>query len=171
MRRPSSRYVKAFFVGALVLAGVITLICWMWPPRGLGGKLSGVDEHWLRLQLKSLMVLQNARDLKYEPSAPGNRATMNVFVPGLPVCGMAPSAVHDPAVRANYLKAIAENERRREKFNRELELSRRVDAAVIGIWRFVSTLPGESKARAYQVIEEEVADKDLMARLKSEEPP
>jgi len=140
-------------------------------------KLSVLDERCLRLQLKTLMAIQGARDLKYDPNAPENIVYVNVSPPddggqGV-MAGMDPKAIRDPVARKKYEDAIEENNRKNEKLKRELWLSRGVDYAVIDIWYFVRNLPKDTEARtrAFQIIDDTVTDKAILKRLKSEEHP
>jgi len=50
-------------------------------PRGGNAALEPLDEGSLRLQLKVLRALADARDLQYDPEAKENRFYLNVAVP------------------------------------------------------------------------------------------
>ncbi len=120
-------------------------------PRQRGGALSELDERCLRLQLKVLMAVQDARDKGYNPKAPENIVYMNVCPPdsggqGV-MAGMDPKAIRDPAARKKYEDAIEENNRKNLKLRRELDLSRCVDRAVIDIWHYVRNFSEGSEAR------------------------
>jgi hypothetical protein len=146
-------------------------------PRARGPVLSEIDERCLRLQLKTLLAAQEARDQKYDPKAPENMVCANVSPPdsgGQPVAaGMDPKAIQDPVARKKYEDAIEANNRKNEKLRRERDLSRCADGAVIDIWSFVRNLPADSEGRkrASQIIDETVTDKTILTRLKSDEHP
>ena len=145
--------------------------------RERGPALSELDERCLRLQLKTLLAVQEARDQKYDPKAPENIVYNNVAPPdsgGQGVAaGMDPEAIRDPVARKKYEDAIAANNRKNEKLRRERDLSRCVDRAVIDIWYFVRNLPAgsEGRRRASQIIDATVTDKAILMRLKSDEHP
>ena len=86
---------------------------------------------------------------------------------------MDPDAIKDPVARKKYKDAIEENRRRSEKSRREVWLSRGVDYAIIDIWHFIRNFPEASAARtrSIQIIEETVADKTILNRLKSDKHP
>jgi hypothetical protein len=69
-------------------------------PRSGNAALGALDEGSLRLQLKALRALADARDLKYDPLAKENRYYLNVSVPdsnGLSIwpAGIDPNAIKD----------------------------------------------------------------------------
>ena len=140
--------------------------------------LGALDVRCLKLQLETMMTVQGARDLTYDPNARENVVYMNVMPPLTTsdqpfAAGMDPKAINDPAARKQYKAAIEQNRRRNEKSKRELYLSRSVDRAVISIHIFVRQLPAdsESKAEAMRMMEKIVTDKSLLERLKSKEHP
>ena len=145
--------------------------------RHSGKELGALDVRCLKLQLETMMIVQGARDLTYDPDAPENAVFMNVMPPlatnGLFMAGMDPEAIKDPAAREQYKTAIEQNKRRNEKSKRELYLARCVDRAVISIHIFMRQLPAasESKVRAMGMIEKIVTDKLIFERLKSKEHP
>lgn len=146
-------------------------------PRQRGNTLSPLDEQCLRLQLKVLISVQDARDKGYDPKAPENIVYMNIMPPdsggqGV-MAGMDPKAIRDPVARKKYEDAIEENNRKNAKLRRELDLSRCVDRAIIDIWHYVRNFPEGSEARtkANQIIISDVTDKALVERLESNESP
>ena len=146
-------------------------------PRQRGNTLSPLDEQCLRLQLKVLRSVQDARDKDYDPKAPENIVYMNIMPPdsggqGV-MAGMDPKAIRDPVARKKYEDAIEENNRKNAKLRRELDLSRCVDRAIIDIWHYVRNFPEGSEARtkANQIIISDVTDKALVKRLESNESP
>lgn len=146
-------------------------------PRQRGSTLSALDEHCLRLQLKVLISVQDARDQDYDPKAPENIVYANIMPPdsgGQGVAaGMDPKAIRDPVARKKYEDAIEENNRKNAKLRRELDLSRCVDLAIIDIWHYVRNLPegSEARTRANQIITSTVTDKTIVERLESENSP
>ena len=148
-------------------------------PRGDKAILSPLDEGCLRLQLKVLLALDMARDKNFDPNARQNRPSLNVAMPvpdsngvRLP-SGADPASVQDPAARKAYEDAIAENNRRRDKMNREMGLSRGVDYAVLDTWIFVRGFDANSAARksAMDIVEKTIADPGLRGRIQSENRP
>ena len=146
--------------------------------RHSGKTLGALDVRCLKLQLETMMTVQGARDLTYDPNAPENAVYINVMPPlttngQVFAAGMDPEAINDPAAREQYKLAIEENKRRNEKSKRELYLSRCVDRAVISIHVFVRQLPpnSESKVQAMRMIEKIVTDKSILERLESKEHP
>ena len=148
-------------------------------PRGDRATLSPLDEGCLRLQLKVLLALDMARDKKFDPRARQNMPSLNV---GMPVpdsngvrlpSGADPGSIKDPAARKAYEDAIAENDRRREKMNREMSLSRGVDYAVLDLWTFVRGFAANSAARksAMDIFEKSITDPALRGRIQSEDRP
>jgi hypothetical protein len=144
-------------------------------PRGIDKTLSKLDEGSLRLQLKVLMAIIQARDSNYDYEAPENIVYMNVGLPeNVPgIAGMDPEAIKDLNARKKYEEAIEQNNRRNEKLKRELYLSRGVDYAVIDVWYFIRNLPNDSAAKrsALDIIETSVTDKTVLNRLNSKESP
>ncbi|HXE41758.1 MAG TPA: hypothetical protein VN516_01945, partial [Candidatus Baltobacteraceae bacterium] len=111
--------------------------------RGDKTNLDKLDEGCLRLQLKVLLALEKARDAHFDPKSPTNTAYINL-IPPLPdsngmiyPSGVDPNAIKDPKARKAYEDAIAENNERIKRLNREIALSRGADYAVIDIWYFV----------------------------------
>lgn len=146
-------------------------------PRQRGNTLSTLDEQCLRLQLKVLISVQDARDKGYDPKAPENIVYMNIMPPdsggqGV-MAGMDPKAIRDPVARKKYEDAIEENNRKNAKLRRELDLSRCVDRAIIDIWHFVRnfTAASEARTKADQIIVSTVTDKALAERLASDNSP
>ncbi|MFH1477199.1 MAG: hypothetical protein ABIH24_06895 [Verrucomicrobiota bacterium] len=146
-------------------------------PRQRGNTLSPLDEQCLRLQLKVLVSVQDARDKGYDPKAPENIVYMNIMPPesggqGV-MAGMDPKAIRDPIARKKYEDAIEANKRKNAKLRRELDLSRCVDRAIIDIWHYVRNFPEGSEARteANQIIISNVTDTALVKRLESNESP
>jgi len=147
-------------------------------PRGGNATLGSLDERSLRLQLKVLHTLANARDLSYDPEAKENRFYINVAVPdsnGLSSwpAGIDPNAIKDTRVRQAYEDAIAENRRRLDKAIREAGLSDGLDYAVLDIWIFVRGFPVGSAARksAFDIIEQILADENIRNRILAERRP
>ncbi len=148
-------------------------------PRGDRDQLSKLDEACLRLQLKVLLALAEACDPYYDPTAPTNRVYMNVAPPlykgtqGL-MAGMDPKAIKDVEVRRAYEEAIAKNDRRNEKYNRETAISRARDYALISVWNFAKRgFPETSTARreAIDLVQKTISDKGLRDRFNSERMP
>jgi hypothetical protein len=144
----------------------------------IGKTLPEFDERWLRLQLKVLMVFQNARDKGYDRNAPENAVYMNVAPRDFNgrCCydsGIDPKSIKDPIVRKKYEEAIAENNRRNDKLRREHRLVRGMDESVLWIWMYLSQLPAGSEARtkAKQIVDATVTDKGIVDRLESQEMP
>ena len=141
--------------------------------------LSPLDEGCLRLQLKTLLALTQARDLHYDRNAQTNAVYMNIAPPLTKAgqgyeSGMSPEAIKDPVERKAYEDAISENHRRNEKLRREMALSRGVDYALIDIWVFVKRgLPENSAARnrAIEIVTKTVSDKSVLERFNSSEMP
>ena len=133
-------------------------------------QLSLLEERSLRLQLKAMMAIQEARDLGYDPAAPENIVYISIQPPEEDVMAdLDPKVIRDPVPRKKYEDAVEKNNRNSIKQMRELELSRGVDEAVIHLWFFVSTLPKDSEARirSFKIIEDAVTDKVILNRLKS----
>lgn len=135
-------------------------------PRQKGNALSELDERCLRLQLKALMAVQDARDKNYNPKAAENIVYANIMPPdsggqGV-MAGMDPKAIRAPAARKKYEDAIAKNNAKNVKLRRELDLSRCVDRAIGDIRHFVRNFPAASEARikADQIIVGTVADSE-----------
>jgi len=146
-------------------------------PRQRGNTLSPLDEQCLRLQLKVLSSVQDARDKDYDPKAPENIVYANIMPPdsggqGV-MAGMDPKAIRDPIARKKYEDAIEENNRKNAKLRRELDLSRCVERAIIDIWHYVRNLPegSEARTRANQIITSTIAEKTIVERLESESSP
>jgi hypothetical protein len=141
--------------------------------------LSALDEGSLRLQLKVLLALAEARDPHYDPYARTNAVYVNVMPPltkgaGLYAAGMDPKGIQDPEARKAYEDAIVENRRRNEKARREMEISRGVDYALIDIWVFVKRgLPENSAARnrAIEIVTNTLSDQSLLDRFNSSDMP
>ena len=147
-------------------------------PRNSQKALDKQDESALRLQLKILVALTRACDTNYNRNAESNRVYMNVMPPlakkgGLYASGMSPEGIKDPEERKAYEDAIAANRKRGEKLNRETELSRGVDYAVITTWRFTRSLPTDSEARkrAFEIIESSISTPAVLKRLQSDASP
>jgi hypothetical protein len=144
-------------------------------PRGDKTHLTKLDEECLRLQLKVLLALANARDPHYDRDAPENIVYMNLAPPltkgnEAMVSGMDPKGIKDPEVRKAYEDAIAQNHRRAEKLNREMAISRGVDNALIDIWVFVKIgFPENSASRreAIEIVQKTIPDRILLDRFNS----
>jgi hypothetical protein len=141
--------------------------------------LSALDEGSLRLQLKVLLALAEARDPHFDRHAATNAASVNVVPPltngdGLYAAGMDPKGIQDPEARKAYEDAIAKNHRRKEKHMREREISHGVDYALIDIWVFVKRgLPENSAAqnRAIEIVTHTLSDKSILDRFNSSDMP
>ncbi len=149
-------------------------------PRGGKESLSALDEGSLRLQLKVLLAFSAARDPHFDRNDRVNIPTLNVTPPlnrskGPTAVGMDPKGIADPEDRKAYEDAIAANQRRIEKVNREMDLSRGVDYALVNIWIFVKGggFPEHSVARksAFDLVEKTITDPAILARLKSDTMP
>ena len=147
-------------------------------PREGSATFVALDAGTLRLQLKELRALADARDLQYDPSAKENRIYLNVAVPesnGLSIwpAGIDPNAINDPTTRMAYEDAIAENNRRIKKVVREAGLSAGLDYAVLDIWIFVRGFPAGSEARksAFDIIEKTLVDEIIRNRILAERRP
>jgi hypothetical protein len=148
-------------------------------PRGGKATLSKLDEDCLRLQLKVLLALSEARDRHYDRKAPANRVAINIMPPvsnanELRISGMDPTAIKDPTARKQYNEAIAENLQRLEKSNREHALSRGMDYALIHIWIFVQRgfrQDSPAQKRAIEIVHETIQDKELLERFNSKTRP
>src|SRR5262249_2973236 len=143
-------------------------------PRGDKKSLDFLDAGCLRLQVKVLLALEKARDAHYNPKAPENIVSLNVAPPvqkdGVSFSsGGDPKAIQDPEARKAYEDAIAANQQRAEKMNREMELSRGVDYAVIDIWHFLRNFPANSNARkqAFTLVNGLLTDDKLRQRIGS----
>jgi hypothetical protein len=149
-------------------------------PRGDSTNLSRLDEGCLRLQLKVLLVLANARDSHYDSNASTNRVYLNL-IPPLPdsngvmwPSGVDLNAIKDPKARKAYEDAISENNRRNEKLKREMALSRGEEYALMDIWIFVKHgFPENSAAQksAIEIVEKTVSDETILNRFKSDSMP
>lgn len=148
-------------------------------PRGDRTNLSRLDEGCLRLQLKMLLALAQARDTHYDRNASTNIVYLNVMPPLMvsnqPIAaGMDPNAIKDLTARKAYEDAIAENDGRIEKLNREMALSRGEEYALMDIWIFVKRgFPENSAAQksAIEIVEKTVADETILNRFKSDTMP
>ena len=148
-------------------------------PRGDNTNLSQLDEGCLRLQLKVLLALANARDPHYDRNASTNAVYLNVAPPlskgNEPLAsGMDPEAIKDAEVRKAYEDAIAENNRRNEKLKREMALSRGEEYALMDIWIFVKHgFPENSAAQksAIEIVDKTVSDEAILSRFKSDSMP
>ena len=151
-------------------------------PRGDMKVLSPLDEGCLRLQLKVMLATAKARDARYDPKAKENRTYINISPP-LPdsdgtrgPSGVDPASIKDPAARKAYEDAIAENQRRMEKANREMTLTDGVDYGVLDIWIFARGFPADSAAKksAFDIVDKTLAGIDneaLRNRIHSESRP
>jgi hypothetical protein len=148
-------------------------------PRGGQEQLSALDERCLRLQLKVLIALQEACDPHYDRNAETNAVYLNLVPPpaksGLQYpSGIAPQAIKDPEVRRGYEEAIAKNQRRNAKLEREMTLSRGVDHVLMNIWIFTKRgFPQNSAARkqASEIVQKTLPNKNLVERFNSESMP
>ena len=148
-------------------------------PRGDKNHLSQLDEKCLRLQLKVLLALAEARDPHYDRNAATNVVYINVTPPlskGTEplISGMDPQAIKDVEVRKAYEEAIAQNHRHGEKLRRELALSRAMDHALIDIWLFTKKGFAENSAAkktALEIVQTTIPDKNLLDRFNSETMP
>ncbi len=149
-------------------------------PRGDRTNLSRLDEGCLRLQLKVLLALANARDSHYDSNASTNRVYLNLIPPlsdsngVMWPSGVDPNAIKDPKARKAYEDAIAENNRRNEKLKREMALSRGEEYALMDIWIFVKHgFPENSAAQksAIEIVEKTVSDEAILSRFKSDSMP
>jgi hypothetical protein len=148
-------------------------------PRGDKSRLGKLDEDCLRLQLKVLLALAEARDPHYDRNAQTNIVYLNVSPPlsrgtGPLMAGMDPQAIKNLEVRQAYEEAITQNHRRNDKLRREMALSRGVDYALIDIWIFTwRGFPENSEAQksAVEIVRKTIPDKTLLERFNSQTMP
>ena len=141
----------------------------------LGQKDSDLDwETVLGLRLKIVEVSFGARDSEYDLTKDANFST-KVMPPVSKVKqflmpGMAPSDVKDPEARKQYELAIAENNRRRAKHVRELQLQRLMDTGVRDLRMRLLNLRTEPEnlQRAVAIIKEQAKDKTFLKRVREE---
>jgi len=123
----------------------------------------------MELKLRILQVCHNARDASYDSSKPN--FTINVVPPlgsaQVTAPSMDPKYIKDPEVRQKYEDDIAENDKRRAKWNRERALQRIEDDLMNDIKVFIMGQPAEYQLRrdCITLIHSYITDKALHEKL------
>jgi hypothetical protein len=123
----------------------------------------------MELKLKILQACHNARDASYDLSKPN--FTINVVPPlgsaQVTAPSMDPKYIKDPVARKKYEDDIAENDKRRAKWNHERALQRIEDDLINNIKVVIMGQPAESQlSRDFiTLIHSNITDKALHEKL------